>query len=217
MARPRQIVAALRPARQTVTLVRSTRWEAGLSESPTEAFEHAEHAEHVAHLGDRTLTLVSVTIAILAVFAATVGSLETLETAAAFGDKNHAVLMQSKASNSWAYYQAKSMKQNIYAVAADQGGAKAEEFAAKARRYDDEQKEISKEAKSFEAESEAALASSDTHERRHHILTIAVTMLHVAIAVATIAIIIRGQLWPWRASILLGLAGSAGALYAYLS
>ncbi len=188
-----------------------------MSELPTESFEHAEHAEHVAHLGDRTLTLVSVTIAILAVFAATVGSLETLETAAAFGNKNHAVLMQSKASDSWAFFQAKSVKQALYAVAAEQGGAKAQEFTEKARRYDDEQKEISKEAKSFEAESEAALAGSETHERRHHILTIAVTMLHVAIAVATIAIIMRGQLWPWRASILLGLAGSAGALYAYLS
>lgn len=187
-----------------------------MNDSPTEAFEHAEHAEHVSHLGDRTLTLVSVTIAILAVFAATVGSLETLETAAAFGDKNHAVLMQSKASDSWAFFQAKSVKQGLYAVAADQGGAKAQEFAEKARRYDDEQKEISKEAKSFEAGSEAALASSEAHERRHHILTISVTMLHVAIAVATIAIIIRGQLWPWRASILLGLLGSAGALYAYL-
>jgi hypothetical protein len=173
-----------------------------LNDSPTEAFEHAEHAEHVSNLGDRTLTLVSVTIAILAVCAATVGSLETLETAAAIGDKNHAVLMQGNASNSWAYYQAKSMKQNIYAVAADQGAPKAQEFAEKAQRYDDEQKEISKEAKSFEAESESALAGSETHERRHHILTIAVTMLHVAIVAATIAIIIRGQLWPWRTSIL---------------
>ncbi len=188
-----------------------------MSELPTEAFEHAEHAEHVAHIGGRTLVLVSMTIAILAVFAATVGSLETLETAAAFGDKNHAVLMQSKASDSWAFYQAKSMKSNLYALASDQGGARAQEFADKARRYEGEQKEISQKAKSYEAESEAALVRSEMHERRHHILTVAVTMLHVAIAVATIAIIMRGQLWPWRSAILLGFAGAAGALYAYLA
>ena len=145
------------------------------------------------------LTLVSITIAILAVFAATVGSLETLETAAAFGDKNHAVLMQAKASDAWAFYQAKSMKQNLYAVAAEQAGAKAQEFADKARRYADEQKDIEKEAQGFRSASRRRRSrSSEVHERRHHILTIAVTLLHVAIAVATIAIIMRGQLWPWR-------------------
>ena len=187
-----------------------------MSESPTEPFEHAEHAEHVAHLGDRTLTLVSITIAILAMLAATAGSLETLETAAAFGAKNHAVLMQARASNSWGFFQAKSTKMNLYAIAAEQAGPKAQEFGEKARRYAGEQKEIEKDARSFEAQSAAALAESETHERRHHILTIAVTFLHVGIAVATIAIIIRGQLWPWRSAILLGALGAAGALYAYL-
>ena len=187
-----------------------------MSELPTEHFEHAEHAEHVAHLGDRTLTLVSMTIAVLAMLAATAGSLETLETAAAFGEKNHAVLMQARASDSWAFFQAKSTKMNLYAIAAEQPGPKAQDFAEKARRYGDEQKEIEKDARSFEAQAEAALAASETHERRHHILTIAVTFLHVGIAIATIAIIMRGQLWPWRSAILLGLLGTVGALYAYL-
>jgi hypothetical protein len=187
-----------------------------LSESPTEHFEHAEHAEHVAHLGDRKLTVVSITIAILAVFAATVGSLETLETAAAIGDKNHAVLMQSKASDAWSFFQAKSTKLNLYALAAEQGGAKAQDYADKARRYDQEQKEIEKQARGFEAQSEEALAGSEKHERRHHILTIAATLLHIAIAVATIAIIMRGHLWPWRVAIVLGLLGAAGAAYAFI-
>jgi hypothetical protein len=188
-----------------------------LETSPTEPFEHAEHAEHVAHLGDRNLTLVSMTIAILAVFAATVGSLETLETAGAVGDKTHAVLLQNKASDSWSFYQAKSLKQNLYALAAAQGGARTQEFSDTANRYANEQKEIEKEAKSLEAHSEEALASSERHERRHHILTVSVTMLHVGIAVATIAIIVRGQLWPWRAAIALGLAGAVGAIYAYVT
>ncbi len=187
-----------------------------MSELPTEHFEHAEHAEHVAHLGDRTLTLVSITIAILAMLAATAGSLETLETAAAFGEKNHAVLAQARASDAWGFFQAKSTKMNLYAVAAEQPGPKMQEFAEKARRYADEQKDIEKDARGFEAQSASALAESEVHERRHHILTIAVTFLHVGIAVATIAIIMRGQLWPWRSAILLGIIGTAGALYAYL-
>ena len=185
-------------------------------ESPTEPFEHVEHAEHAAHIGDRTLTLVSITIALLAVVAATVGSLETVETAATIGDKNHAVLMQSKASDAWSFYQAKSTKKNLYDIAAQQGGAKAADFAAQARRYEGEEKEILASAKGFEEQSEAALVRSEVHEKRHHVLTIGVTLLHVAIAVATISIIMRGQRWPWYSAIALGAAGTAAAAFAYL-
>jgi len=185
-----------------------------MNESPTEPFEHAEHAQHVAHSGDSFLSIVSISIAILAVLAATVGSLETLETAKAFGEKNAAVLLQSKASDGWAFYQAKSVKQNLYALAAEQGGKP--EYADKARRYDSEQKEIEKQARDYENKSHEALEASETHEHRHHILTVAVTLLHVAIAIATISIIIRGRRWPWHGALLLGAAGTVGAIFAYI-
>ena len=102
-----------------------------MSESPVEHFEHAEHA---ALLGDPFLTQVAVTIAILAVIAATVGSLETLETAAAIGDKNAAVLLENKATDTWNFYQAKSIKKNLYAIAAANGGPKADDFKKQAER-----------------------------------------------------------------------------------
>ena len=88
-----------------------------MSESPVEPL-----------LGDPFLTQVAVTIAILAVIAATVGSLETLETAAAIGDKNAAVLLENKATDTWNFYQAKSIKKNLYAIAAANGGPKADDF-----------------------------------------------------------------------------------------
>ncbi len=188
-----------------------------MDESPTEHFEHAEHAEHVALLGDRRLTMVSITIALLAVLAAAVGSLETIETAATIGAKNHAVLLQAKASDAWSYYQAKSMKQNLYAALSETAGPKSQDFADKARRYAEEQKTIEAQARDLESRSEAALETSETHERRHHILTVAVTLLHIAIAIATIAIILRGMLWPWRAAIGLGAAGAIAAAVAYLA
>ena len=93
-----------------------------MSESPAEHFEHAEHAEHASLLGDPFLMRVSVTIAILAVVAATVGSLETLETAAAMNAKNTAVLLQNQATDIWNFYQAKSIKKNLYAIAAASAG-----------------------------------------------------------------------------------------------
>ena len=60
------------------------------------------------------------------------------------------------------------------------------------------------------------LAEINAHEHRHHGLTLGVTLIHVAIAVATISIIMRGRRWPWHASMVLGAIGTLVAAYAYL-
>jgi len=187
-----------------------------MSDSPVEHFENAEHAEHAALLGDPFLTKVSVTIAILAVAAATVGSLETLETAAALGDKNTAVLLQNQATDNWNFYQAKSIKKNLYAIAAANPGPAADGFKKQAERYGLDEADLFAKGQTLEQQTEEKLRHSEGHEHRHHILTIAVTLLHVAIAIATIAIIVRGQRWPWYAALTLGALGSIGAAYAYL-
>ncbi len=187
-----------------------------MSESPTEHFEHAEHAEHVAHSGDGFLIKVSMTIALLAVVAATVGSLETLESGKAIADKNNAVLQQNKATDNWNFFQAKSIKKNLFEIAAATRPEKADDFLKEAKRYDDEGKEIMKKAQEFEHKSDEFLIESEHHEHRHHILTIAVTFLHVAIAISTIAIISKKQKWPWLASLVLGAVGIVAATYAYI-
>jgi len=184
---------------------------------PTEHFEQAEHAEHAAHEGNPFLIKVSVTIALLAVAAATVGSLETIETSGVTVAKNEAVLFQNKATDNWNFYQAKSLKKNIYEIAAaNNSGPNKEQFANQAKRYEAEQEDIKKQAEDFEHKSEARLHASEGHEKRHHVLTIAVTMLHISIAIATIAIITRGMRWPWYSSIALGVAGVVTAAWAYI-
>ncbi len=187
-----------------------------MTDSPTEPFEHAEHAEHVAHLDDFFLTKVSITIAILAVIAATVGSLETIETAAAIGDKNAAVLAQNKATDNWNFYQAKSIKKNMYDIAAANGGPAEEDFKAQAQRNGADEKELFAKGEALERETDAKLRESEDHETRHHTLTVGVTFLHVSIAVATISIIMRGRRWPWYSSMALGMLGTALAAYAYI-
>ncbi|MFV0282102.1 MAG: DUF4337 domain-containing protein [Rhodoblastus sp.] len=182
----------------------------------SEHFEHLEHAEHAAHAKDGFITKVSITVAVLAVVAASVGSLETIETSGVTVAKNEAVLLQNKATDAWNFFQAKSMKKNMYEIAAAGGGPKAPEFEKQARRYDAEQNDIKKQAEDYEKKAEARLHASDAHAHRHHVLTIAVTMLHISIAVATVAIITRGQRWPWHASMLLGAIGIAVAATAYL-
>ena len=188
-----------------------------MSEMPTEHFEHAEHAKHAAEHGDPLVNAVSMTIALLAVAAATVGSLETLSSGGAISAKNEAVLFQNKATDQWNFFQAKSMKKNMYEIAGAGDGPKKDDFLKQAKRYEEESAEVQKEAKHLEEEAAHKLHEGEIHEHRHHILTVAVTLLHVSIAVATISIISGGKRWPWYASIGLGTAGVITAASAYLA
>ena len=189
-----------------------------MTDSPLEELEnheHMEHAEHAAHGGGKLLSWVSITIAVLAVMSAVVGSLETIASGEALSQKNEAVLSQSKASDSWAFYQAKSLKKHIYGIAADRGGPKADKYRkTQAENAADEEK-IQDEAKALEKERDEHLKHADVAEERHHRLTMSATLLHMGIAIATIAII-AGRRWPWLASLGLGVVGSVIAAWAYL-
>jgi len=189
-----------------------------MSDSPLEeleAHEHAEHAEHAAHGGNKLVAWVSMTIAILAVLSAVVGSLETLASGQALAQKNEAVLAQSKASDSWNEYQANSLKKHIYGIAADQGGPKADKYRKTAADKAADETKIQDEAKALEKERDDHLKLAEVAEGRHHRLTVSATLLHMGIAISTIAII-AGKRWPWLSSLVLGVAGSAIALWAYL-
>ena len=188
-----------------------------MSESPTEHFEHAEHAEHVAHSGDPFLARVSITIAALAVLAATVGSLETIETNDTIRDKTTAAIVQNQATDTWGFFARQSLKKTMYDIAAEGAAAERRDaFLAKSKDYEDQSRATQKKAENLEAKVENANAGSEHHEHRHQILTIAATFLHISIAVATIAIVMRGKRWPYRAAIILGVMGAIGAALAYV-
>jgi hypothetical protein len=178
-----------------------------------EAHEHAHHASEGR--GDPLISQVTMTIAVLAVAAAVVASLETTEGDQAIIAKNDAVLAQNRSSDTWAFYQAKSFKKNLYEIAAQQGGPKAADDAKVAAKNQAEQADIQKKAKALEAERDAASARSERHEARHGWLTIASTLLHMSIAIATLSIILDRR-WPWLTSIALAAGGSIIAGLAYL-
>lgn len=187
-----------------------------MEELPHEHIEHAEHAEHAAHSGDGFLIKVSGTIAALAVVAAIISSLETMETSGVMTSKNDAVLKQNEASDQWGYYQAKSLKQNMYEIAALNTPDKRDDYMARAKRYADESKAIETKALDLQKERDHALAKGEAHEHRHHGLTLAATLVHVGIAVTTLAVITKGRRWPWYAGMLLALVGVVKAALTYL-
>ena len=178
-----------------------------------EIVEQREHAEHAAHAHNPLITRASITIAILAVATAVIGSLETVENGAAITEASRAVLAQDKATDSWNFYQAKSIKKRIDTLAADQAGANGDKFRQTAAKEGGEEAGIQAEAKKDEAERDSLLASSERHEQRHHRLTAAATLLEMAIAISTIAII-TGRRWPWVISVIIGLAGAATGVWA---
>jgi hypothetical protein len=180
-----------------------------------EAHEHAEHAAHAARESDPLISQVTFTIAVLAVVAAIAASLETTEGDHAIVSKNDAVLEQNEATDTWNLYQAKSLKKNLYAIAAEQSGPKAADYAKVAARNGGDESTIGKQARAFEAARDARNAEAEAHEVRHGRLTIASTLLHMAIAIATLAIILRRR-WPWFAALALSAAGAAITAWAYL-
>jgi hypothetical protein len=180
-----------------------------------DAHEHGEHARHAAHENDPFTSLVSITIAILAVVAAVASSLETLENGSAIIAANQAVLAQERATDQWNFYEAKSFKKNLYAIAAGQGGANADDYAKKSKTEGAGQDQAQASALALEHQRDEALARSETHEGRHHRLSVAATLLEMGIAISTIAIITKNR-WPWIGSALLGGAGVIVAAVAYL-
>ena len=189
-----------------------------MSDSPfeeIEAREHAEHAEHAAHENNPLVSQVTLTIAVMAVIAAVGASIETTEGDRTIVAKNEAVLQQNQATDAWNEYEAKSLKKNLYAIAADQSGPKAEGYAKIAAQNADDQKGLQKKAKAFEEARDKKSEEAEVHERRHGRLTIASTLLHMAIAIATLAIILQRR-WPWLTAIALTAAGLGLGAWAYL-
>jgi hypothetical protein len=188
-----------------------------MEESAFEHHEHSEHAQHAAHSGDPFIIKVSITIAVLAVLAASVSSLENVEEGSALSKLSDANLSQNRATDTWGYYQAQRLKKAIYDAVALQTPDKAADANKQSARYDTDSRKIEEEAKKLEKEVAAAEEESRLHEHRHHRLTLAATFLHVAIAISTVAIIAKGQRWPWYLAILLGIGGIGIAVAAYLT
>jgi len=160
---------------------------------------------------ERWLNYLALTTIILAVCA-------TLSTFKGGGYSTQSVLSQSKAANSWSYFQSKSIKGYIYEIQRDEielamqkavGGndsVLAEQYRTqiarynqKLKKYEYEKASIIKEAKQFETiRDEAQLHARD--------LGIAVIFLQVAILLASISALMKKKM-IWLASTITGIVG----------
>jgi Domain of unknown function (DUF4337) len=152
-------------------------------EVPTEHL-HEEINER-AKEGKGWLLYLAISTAFMAVLAAIAGLM-------AGHYSNEALIEQIKASDQWAYYQAKGIKAEITALSPLKGNAQIE-------KYKTEQQSIKEIAEDFQKKSKVYLD-------KHVILARAVTLFQIAIAISAISIL-TGKRWLWYFAILLSLIG----------
>jgi len=152
----------------------------------------------------------SLSTAIVAVFAAVASLQSGAYSNEAILEKSEAMLNQSKASDQWAFIQAKGVKASIAAGEAKILDGKPEVVAdleAKSKKYEGEQEAIKKDAEALEEKVKENDEASEHLMHRHHKFAYTVTFLQIAIALSAIAALTRKQpLW------FLGLAVSAVGL-----
>jgi hypothetical protein len=173
------------------------------------------HGETGEGGGARWTSYLSLQTAVIAVFAA-VASLESGGNSNdAILAKNEAILFESQASDQWAYYQAKGVKESLAANQALLVGATNMSLAAKfdteAARYKAEQSEIQTKARELEAKVKESNERAEHLLEHHHRFAIAVTLFQIAIALSAIAALTkRKALWS------VGLAASVAGLVLFL-
>ena len=154
------------------------------------AHDHA--VEHHAQGGDKLGGYVAIFTAILASVGAIVSYQGGNTQNQAMLYKNEAVLKKTHASDQWNFYQAKSSKGHLMELAAEIAPVKKREYyKAQVEKYEKEKKEIKLKAEALEAESEQANEASEHAMHPHHRLAQSMTLIQIAIALASITVLTR--------------------------
>jgi len=163
-------------------------------EGMSTAEELQEHAEHAQGPFDKRVAGSMAIIAALLAIVSVLGHLTTTEE----------LLNQQKASDQWAYYQAKSIRRYESEIARDlfatmKNEALSEQYVKNAEKYKKDDEEIQKQAKELEEES---------HLRGRQALRLhfGEVFLEVAIVFASLAILSKRAL-IWYAAIVLAVVG----------
>jgi hypothetical protein len=141
----------------------------------------------------------------------------TLATFKGGGYSTRSVLSQAQASDQWAYYQAKSIKENVYQLQLDKIGLEAkldaDASAAKATLYKDAistyEKKVAKysdEKAAIKALAEDWEAKRDDAKKHGEPFGIAVILLQIAILISSIAALLKRQVL-WYLALPVGLLG----------
>lgn len=176
---------------------------------------HEEAVERAAELGAERREPLAQQIALFSAVLATIGAVVSLAGGHTQNDalyyKNEAVLLKARASDSWSYYQAEEIKRHlIEALAPLSHDATA---AAKIATYAARSHTLQAEARALDQRSEEADAESQHALRPHVKLSVAMTFVQIAIALASITALTRRR-WLFA---LAGLSAAIGCILAVVA
>ena len=148
------------------------------------------------------IKFVALSTALIAVLTAIATLQSNLRTNQALLSKNASILSQAKASDQWAYYQAKGIKGIVYETQLelmDGSGKKnplIEKYREKVNKYKEEQAEIKNKAEALEKQAEEDGKISAENMEHHHGFALAEVLFQVAIALSSVAAMTRRkELW----------------------
>ena len=162
---------------------------------------------------ERIPTFIAITTLILAVCA-------TLSSFKAGGYSTKMVLAQSQASDQWAYYQAKSIKETAYQTQRDamelakqSNPASAEAYQAKIAAYDQEVARYKKEKNEIMGDAKKLEAARDQYQKHGMRFGEALILLQIGILLSSLASISKNHVY-WYGGAIAGAGGVVAFLYA---
>src|ERR1022692_593344 len=179
--------------------------------------EHvAQKAKEARDGWTKYVSLTMVIIAVLAAIATLKGggfSTRTLK------EMNEATFNQTQASDQWSYFEAKSIKQNLYEIELDHlnaapvpDAAAVAKLKAKVDKYDKDKADITALAKKFEDARDAARKTAVAAAEHSKQMGLAITFFQVAISLGAMCLIVKKK--PlWIASMIFGTLAVAQMIY----
>lgn len=176
--------------------------------------------DEIEKSGGRMLRVTALATAVLAAVTAVVSLRAGSTVNEALVLESEATQLQARASDQWAYYQAKGIKGAVAGNAASaysaNGRAAPDSLIALSARYAREQGDIQTEAKKLEQERDTKVAEANQLLAQHHHFAYAVALLQVAIALGAVAALTR-QAKVLALALLAGASGIVVAVIAGLS
>ncbi|MET0519542.1 MAG: DUF4337 domain-containing protein [Burkholderiaceae bacterium] len=182
---------------------------------------HGPHDHELEHAAQHEPKGLAGQLAVITAILATVGAFFSYmggATQASAGlYKNDAAIRKTEAANQWAFYQAKSGKQNLSELALDLSSSEEQKakYRDKIARYEKEKSEIKLAAEKLEKESTHFDEMSEQQMHTHHRWAQATTALQVAIALAAIALLTKKR-WMEGATLAAGGLGIVLGALAWL-
>jgi hypothetical protein len=128
---------------------------------------------------------------------------------------NNSTFYQAEASDQWSYYQAKSIKQNLYEAlremgpktGAEQGTNSQAAFSSKIAKYETEKQEVKSKAEGLEKERDKARAAATQASESGSRMGSSIAIFQISIALSSICLVTKKR-WLWYLSMILALAAT---------